>query len=139
MNAVIKRYKILPGDEIVVPKSGWNLIQHHAVYLGYDSKGIDWMIENNVDEGVRLITADAFFKQVIQINKINRFKGSNSQRKVLVQKALASVGQPYSLIDFNCQHFTSELLTGKRVSYQLQNLAAVAAVAIIIGAIFSDT
>jgi uncharacterized protein YycO len=138
MNAVIKKYNILPGDEVVVPKSSWNLIRHHAVYLGYDNKGIDWMIENNVDEGVRLITADAFFKQVIQINAINRFKGTNAERKALVQKALASVGQPYRLIDFNCQHFTSELLTGKRVSYQVQNVAAIAVVAVIMGLLISE-
>lgn len=138
MNTVIKKYNILPGDEIIVPKSGWNIIQHHALYLGYDCQGTDWMIENNVDEGVRLITADAFFNQAVQINAINRYKGSNVQRKALVQKALASVGQPYSLIDYNCQHFTSELLTGKRVSYQVQNIAAIAVVAVIVGLLISE-
>lgn len=138
MNKIIKKYSIRPGDEIVVPKSNWNLVQHHAIYIGYDYNGTDWMIENNVNAGVRLITADDFFNQVIQINAINRFKGTNAQRKALVQKALVSIGQPYSLINFNCQHFTSELLTGKRESYQVQNVFAVLLAAVVIGALISD-
>lgn len=138
MNRTIKKYNILPGDEIVVPKSNWNLVQHHAIYLGYDYNGIDWMIENNVNAGVRLITANDFFGQVTQINAINPFKGTNAQRKALVQNALASVGQPYSLINFNCQHFTSELLTGKRESYQVQYVATALAALVVIGVLISE-
>lgn len=138
MNRTIKKYNILPGDEIVVPKSNWNLVQHHAIYLGYDYNGIDWMIENNVNAGVRLITANDFFGQVTQINAINPFKGTNAQRKALVQKALTSVGQPYSLINFNCQHFTSELLTGKRESYQVQYVATALAALVVIGVLISE-
>lgn len=138
MNRTIKKYNILPGDEIVVPKSNWNLVQHHAIYLGYDYNGIDWMIENNVNAGVGLITANDFFGQVTQINAINPFKGTNAQRKALVQNALASVGQPYSLINFNCQHFTSELLTGKRESYQVQYVATALAALVVIGVLISE-
>lgn len=134
----VKKLDLKPGDEIVVPKSNWNFIQHHAIYIGYDRLGTHWIIDNNVNEGVRLITVDTFFSQVIQINAINRFKGTNDERKALVKKALASIGQPYSLIDFNCQHFTSEILTGKRESYQVQNIAAVAIITLFIGLFVSE-
>lgn len=36
----VKKLGLKPGDEIVVPKSNWNLIQHHAIYIGYDYHGI---------------------------------------------------------------------------------------------------
>jgi len=133
----VKKLGLTPGDEIVVPKSNWNLIQHHAIYIGFDYHGRHWIIDNNVTEGVRLIQVDTFFSQATKINAINRFQGTNTERKALVKKALASLGHPYSLIDFNCQHFTSELLTGRRQSYQVQNIAAVAIIVVLIGLLTS--
>jgi len=138
MNQFIRHYNLKPGDEIVIPKSGWNIVQHHAVYLGFDHQGTDWIIENQVNAGVRLITADAFFASVSQVNRIIPFHGSNAERKELVKKALRSVGKPYDLINYNCQHFTSELRTGKRESYQLQNAAAVFIGVLLVGALLSE-
>lgn len=138
MNINIKLHNIKPGDEIIVPKSGWNLAQHHAVYLGADSKGTDWIIENNVSDGVRLVTAEKFFSFTHQINNINRFRGSNTERKALVQRALLTVGKPYNLINYNCQHFTSELLTGEPKSYQVNNTVVALIATFLIGIALSE-
>lgn len=138
MNINIKLHNIKPGDEIIVPKSGWNLAQHHAVYIGADINGNDWIIENNVTDGVRIITAEKFFSLAEQINKINRFPGSNIERKALVQRALLTVGKPYNLINYNCQHFTSELLTGEPKSYQINNTVVALIAIFLIGIAFSE-
>lgn len=120
MNAIIKSYSLKPGDEIIVPKSILNIVQHHAVYIGFDGNGKDWIIENIINVGVRLISADDFFNGVSKINKIIPFTGSNEQRRMLVQEALRSIGREYDLINFNCEHFVTHLKTGIPESKQVK-------------------
>ncbi len=119
MNKIIKRYNLLPGDRIVVPKSGLRIIQHHALYLGQNHLGVDLIAENKIGFGVRILTADAFFADVISITRIEKFKGDNFQRRLSVQKVLQKLGQPYNLINYNCQHFANEIQYGKVESDQV--------------------
>jgi len=138
MNKFITQFNLKPGDEIIVPKSKLNIAQHHGICLGEDHYGVFWMVENNVGEGVRAITADDFFSSVVKINGINRFTGTNAEREALVKKALRSVGKPYDLINYNCQHFASELLTGKAESWQLKDALVLGIGALLLGALLSD-
>ena len=131
MKRIFNHYEMKPGDEIVVPKSGFNLVQHYALYLGFDNLGTDWVIENNYKVGVRLITADTFFKSYHTVNKINPFFGNHFERIEIVQNALKKVGQPYNLINYNCQHFTSDVRTGMPKSNQV-GIAAFSVLAIAI-------
>jgi uncharacterized protein YycO len=120
MSNYIDLFKLKPGDELVVPKSNWDIIQHHALYIGYDHLGIHWIIHNVVGVGVTLITVDDFFTQVDKITQVIRFTDSNSERKVLVQKALTRIGKPYNLINYNCEHFINEVKTGVASSPQVK-------------------
>ena len=108
-----------PGDSVTVPKSAFNLVQHYAVYLGYDCGGSHWMIENIAGRGVVLTKAADFFAANPSVNKVVPFGGTNEERRQLVQKALYSVGQPYNLINYNCEHFATSLQTGKARSRQV--------------------
>lgn len=101
-----------PADRVIVPKSGLRLVQHHALYLGKDQFGQDIMAENKIGLGVRLVTADLFFQDVIEITEVKKFYGSDAVRKVVVLKSLQMVGQPYDLILYNCQHFANEMQDG---------------------------
>lgn len=132
MNKIIKQYSLLPGDRIVVPKSGLRMVQHHALYLGQNYQGVDLIAENKIGFGVRLISADDFFKNVIEITKIEKFPGNNLQRKLAVQKALHKLGQPYSLINYNCQHFANEIQHGKMESDQVNNFFTAVKIAVAI-------
>jgi len=138
MSSYVQHYNLKPGDEIIVPKSGFNIIQHHALYLGYDEDGTDWIIENIISIGVRLIAADDFFHINPKINEIRRFVGTNAQRRQLVEKALREVGAPYNLIVYNCQHFTSEMKTGKAQSKQVENVIVTGFFFLFIGALLAD-
>lgn len=137
MNQKIKQLGLLPADRIVVPKSGLRIVQHHAVYLGQNHFGVDLIAENKIGFGVRLVTADDFFKDVIEITRIERFNGSNYERKLAVQKALDKLGQPYHLIDYNCQHFANEiqynLIKSDQVDELFEGLKVAAGVALVIG------
>ena len=93
-----------PADRIIVPKSLFGLIQHHAIYLGQNDQGIDLIAENKIGFGVRIITAKAFFKEVTTVTRIIKFKGNNYKRRIAVQNALLKAGQPYYLINYNCEH-----------------------------------
>ncbi|MBI3137735.1 MAG: lecithin retinol acyltransferase family protein [Sphingobacteriales bacterium] len=129
--------RLKPGDELIVPKSGWDIIQHHALYIGYDHQGIHWIIHNNVQTGVSLITVDDFFTQVHKVNKIMRFTGTNTERKALVQRALIRIGKPYDLINYNCEHFISEVKTGSASSPQVKSGLAFAGI-LLLAAIFIE-
>lgn len=120
MNAIIQRYSIKPADRIVVPKSNLRFVQHHAIYLGQDDYGQDWIAENKIGYGVRLITAESFFRDTISITRIERFAGTNYDRKASVQKALRELGKPYSLINYNCESFANYVQNGFRESNQVK-------------------
>lgn len=127
MNQKILQLGLLPADRIVVPKSEFRIVQHHALYLGRNHWGVGLIAENKIGYGVRLISADDFFKDIIEITRIEKFLGTNYQRKQAVQKALQKLGQPYQLIDYNCQHFANEIQYGKSESRQVATAFAIAA------------
>ena len=121
MNEKIKQLNLLPADRIIVPKSLLRLVQHHAIYLGQNHLGVDLIAENKIGHGVRIVTADDFFNEVIAVTRIIKFKGTNHQRKLAVQLALSKAGQPYYLINYNCEHFANEVQYGKVKSEQADN------------------
>ncbi len=137
MNQKILQLGLLPADRIVVPKSGLRIVQHHALYLGQNHLGVDLIAENKIGFGVRLVTAADFFKDVIEVTRIEKFNGTNYQRKIAVQKALNKLGQPYLLIDYNCQHFANEiqynLIKSDQVDGLFEGLKVAAGVAITFG------
>ena len=119
MNSTITKYGLLPGDRIIEPKSNLRVVQHHSIYLGQDIYGTDWMIENKIGYGVRLIKASDYFNGVIEITSIKRFEGTGYERKLAVQKALKEVGKPYDLINYNCESFANYVQHGQVKSDQI--------------------
>lgn len=112
-------YNLKPGDKIVVPKSSLKLVQHHVIYLGQDHFSQDLIAENAVGRHVRLVTAKEFFKENPEVTRIDRFQGSNYERKLAIERALKLLGKPYSLIDFNCEHFANYVQSGTFKSDQV--------------------
>ena len=106
-NFYIKEHGLKPADRIVTPKSNLGIIKHHAIYLGQNYQGIDLIIENKERIGVQIITADQFFSSQLSITRIEKFSGNGYERELAVKRALDSVGQPYSLINFNCESFAN--------------------------------
>lgn len=145
MNWVLGKYNVKPADRLVAPKSGLRVVQHHVIYLGENKFGQSLIIENKIGFGVRVITADEFFKDVIEITEIKRFSGNNYERKLAVQNALQKIGRPYDLINYNCQHFANEIQHGVAKSEQVDGffdgIKVIGGAALFIGfiaAIFND-
>jgi len=137
-NKYVSHFNLKPGDEIIVPKSSLDIIQHHALYIGFDESGTHWIIHNNVGVGVSLVTVNEFFRLCSRITRINRYAGSNTGRRRLVQRALQTIGKPYDLIDYNCEHFTTEMKTGKINSKQVENALLGAILLLFMRVVFSD-
>lgn len=138
MNRFFTQWNLKPGDEVVLPKSNFNIVQHHAVYIGADYSGSHWMVENKIGQGVVLTHVDLFFRTNPSLTRINKFHGSGYERKVLVQKALKSVGKPYNLINYNCEHFSNDLRNGMPRSRQVESIGLGLIAAVIVGAILSN-
>jgi hypothetical protein len=129
-------HKLKPGDKIVVPKSSMHIVQHHAIYLGQNHWGIDLIAENVFGLSVRIIPADQFFNENPLITRIERFNGENFQRRIAIERALEKLGQPYNLINYNCEHFANYVQTGVAKSSQVGWALVILTIAAI--ASFSD-
>lgn len=133
---IVKKFKLSPGDRVVIPKSLWDLVQHHALYLGCDVYGNHYMCENVIGVGVRLTRVKDFFYGVEKLTRKEIFRGNHSQRKAVVQKALSKLGKPYNLIDYNCETFCNDVIYDKPTSRQANiglGLGALALLLLIFG------
>lgn len=113
-----------PGDRIIVPKSNLRWIQHHAIYIGRNEQGIDIIVENRIGVGVQLVSADEFFKDVITITRIEKFIGSERDRKKAIDRAISLVGYDYDLFQFNCEHYSSLVQHNEKKSNQAETATA---------------
>ncbi|MDF2450485.1 MAG: lecithin retinol acyltransferase [Bacteroidota bacterium] len=130
------------GDRIVVPKSHLDLIQHHAIFLGYEN-GHYWFIENKEGIGVRIVNASTFFYDVLKVTRIVPFvPKAGYTRNDLVKYALSKVGKRYELTRYNCEHLASELQHKVVRSMQANTgifIAAALVFLLIIGALVSNS
>jgi hypothetical protein len=116
---ILNRLGVTQGDSVTVPKSIWNVVQHHALYLGADYHGNHWMCENLIGNGVKLTRVEEFFRDVSKVTSIKRFGGTYIERVQAVQKALSLLGKPYDLINYNCEHFVNDVLHNQVRSSQV--------------------
>ncbi len=106
---LIRQYNLEPGDRIIIPKSLLGLVQHHALYLGYNNLGQHLICENVFGVGVKLTSVESFFQDTTSVTSIEKFRGNNFERRNIVQKALTRLGKPYSLINYNCESFCNDV------------------------------
>ena len=126
-----------PGDRVVVPKSAWQLVQHHALYLGYDDFGKHYMSENVIGVGVKLTRVSDFFEGVPRVTRIEPYTGSNYERRLVVERALAKLGKPYNLINYNCESFVNDALYQQPKSVQVGNVVGFVGLALLVGLLVS--
>lgn len=114
-----QRYGLCTGDVLKSPKSLFNLIQHYALFWGeYD--GHAWVVENLVGHGVVFTQFDRYMTRVGRINHIDRYRGSDSARYTIMQRASSCVGQRYDQWNHNCEHLVNWILYGRRHSEQAE-------------------
>ena len=130
------KHRLRPGDRLISPLFATGLTKHHAIYLGMDTTGIEWVAENHKLLGVRAVKATAYFASAPSFI-IRPFSGSYAEMIVAVQRALAEVGKPYDLINYNCEHYAEYVQNGLVFSQQVENVKALACIALGTIAVFA--
>lgn len=121
----VQKESLRPADVIVAQKRDWNVLDHTAVYLGKNKEsGRETFAANMMDGGVRVLSNDETqdLLDVYRIDRINRFKKSDSAREMAINRAHEMMGKPYNLIFFNCEHFTNYVQTGEAFSKQVREI-----------------
>jgi len=108
-----------PADRLVIPKSGWRLVQHHAIYLGKDNNGNRVYIENAISKGVQGVSEAHLFRGGYELTRVERFTGNQHQRNAVVQFAMHLIGKQYDLLGFNCEHYANTVQHKKSYNNQV--------------------
>jgi len=119
--------KLRIGDRLVRTKGGI-FTKHHVIYMGFWNHQ-HLIAENQVNFGVRYITLDQFLSE----GKLDRVEYNNFSQDVqisILDRVNKKIGTEYDLPDYNCEHFTNEILTGIVESKQIQNAIAIAAIGV---------
>jgi hypothetical protein len=112
-----QQYGFGTGDRIVVPKSAWNVIQHHALFFG-NMNGEAMVAENKQGRGVILTRLDLFLADAGRITRIEPFTGTYQQQAFIMDRVKARLRRPYDKWKYNCEHFVNEVLHFKAGSRQ---------------------
>lgn len=146
INQFIRTNRIRPADAIVLQKKFFGMVDHYAIFTGYYNGEPRFIA--NYTKGVQIIERKEMgsFLQVLVPVKIERFKGSETQRTTAVRRANSQIGKrAYSYIHNNCEHFKNWVQTGKPRSEQVEKVtqglavgASVFAGVLLIGALFGS-
>ncbi|AXG71000.1 lecithin retinol acyltransferase [Kordia sp. SMS9] len=105
------------GDRIVRTKGGI-LSKHHVLYVGFwDNQHL--IAENQLGFGVRYITLNQFLSEG-QIERIEYYNYNEQSQAKIINRINKKIGTKYSLLDYNCEHFVNEILTGIAESKQIK-------------------
>lgn len=135
MNSLIG-LNLKPADRVVIPKSDFELVQHHGIYLGKDRFGNHLFAENNINNGVQIVSADVFLNNTKRITRIERFQGLISERNQCIKRAMSLKGKTYNLLEFNCEHYSNVIQHNMSKSFQVENGLILGFLAITIGGLY---
>lgn len=112
-----QQYGFGTGDRIVVPKSGLNVVQHHALFFG-NVTGEAMVAENKEHRGVILTRLDLFLAEAGRITRIEPFLGTYQQQAFIMDRVNARLGRRYDQWNYNCEQFVNDVLHGRVESRQ---------------------
>jgi hypothetical protein len=112
-------YGLRPADRIINPIFATGLSKHHAIYLGMDYHGVEWISENYQGKGVRMVRADNFFRRNKKF-QIQKFDGVQTDREAAIKRALTELGKPYDLFKYNCEHYAEYVQHNRIFSEQVE-------------------
>ncbi|WP_061286440.1 hypothetical protein [Leptospira interrogans] len=111
----------------VLNRSKGYFITHTGIFIGQDDYGTFWVVENQIPNGVRLVSLEDF----CQGQKFTATPPSLPQAEV-VNRAISKIGAPYSPFYSNCQHFTSWAAHDKVESPDLRFLGALSFIGLVL-------
>lgn len=140
---LIYQNNLQPADVIVLRKKLFGMVDHFAVFLGYDIKQQPVIVANYTAGTKRISQQElTLFMENLSPERIERFKGNYTQRNKAVERALSRIGENnYNYFDNNCEHYASFVQTGVPRSKQAEsfreNIGAVVVGGVLLAAVLS--
>lgn len=114
---LILHNQLQPADVIVAKKRTGigRILNHYIVYAG------GYSFIGNLREGVKSISHYELSTLLNEYEpiRIRRFSGTEFQRRLALRRAYSRLGEKYSLLNFNCEHFANWVQKGKENSTQV--------------------
>jgi hypothetical protein len=116
MNQIIKfgNYILQPADVVVARRIEYSVFDHYLVYMGNGA------FVAKMTKGVIKMTLEDLqqFSGIYQPVRMRVFNGTESERRLALLRANECLGDPYSLLYSNCEHFADFVQYGRRTSLQ---------------------
>ena len=105
---------LFAGDVLVAKKRKGlgRILKHYIVYVGMNT------FVGNLFDGVKILSDLELMELLREYEPVSvrRFMGSYYQRNEAVNRAYSMLGERYSLLNFNCEHFANSVQFGKSES-----------------------
>jgi hypothetical protein len=115
--------QLYPADVIVAKKRNGlgRILNHYVVYVGNET------FIGNLQDGVKILSESELSDLLVDYEpiRIKPFEGTDFQRNQAINRAYNRLGQKYSLLNFNCEHFANWVQKGKENSVQVTILLSV--------------
>lgn len=134
VNALLATNSLKQADAIVLNKKILGMVDHYAIFLGYRNSNPVFVA--NYKDGVKEVSISDMQEvlQTLQPTSIERFIGSEFERRAAVNRALSRVGErAYNYFSNNCEHFKNWVHSGEHRSSQVKK----AGNALLVGAVGS--
>ena len=126
VNTAIQQYNIEPMDVVVIRRTKGAIVDHYAIFLGYDlNNGEPVFIANypspSSSKTVQLISWEdmLYYGSQMDLSRVRSFEGTEEERQVALGRAWNMIGQKkYSLIFNNCEHLANYVQYGNAYSQQ---------------------
>lgn len=128
----IQTNNLKQADAIVLRKKLLGMVDHYAIFLGY--RGNHPIFVANYRDGVKEVSIIEIGQllQTLEPTSIDRFFGSETERRQAIQRAMSRIGEKaYNYIANNCEHFKNWVHRGEHRSDQVK---AAGNAAVIVGA-----
>jgi len=126
LNEFIKAKKLKVTDALVLRKMIIGMVDHYVLYMGY--RGGRPVFIANYKNGVKEVPISDIKKylQTMRTTRVDRFIGTDQERKLAFNRALSRVGErAYNYFSNNCEHFKNWVHYGDNYSSQVDNVGNV--------------
>lgn len=120
MEDYCKLLNCLKPIDVIVAKKRVGLgrvLNHYIVYLG------NGIFVGNLRGSVKQVTQSELYEllKVYQSVEVRPFTGTQLDERDAILRVNEKLGQPYSFLGFNCEHFANWVQYGKETSSQVTN------------------
>ena len=126
--SLIQQNNLRPADALVLRKKFLGMVDHFAIFLGYDNYNEPYIVANYKD-GVQRVQKQELdqFMQKLEPTRIERFEGTEIERQAAVKRAVKRIGEKaYDYFANNCESFKNYVQKGVNYSRQAENFNEVA-------------